>query len=183
MIRVREAREPDVPEIARIHVEAWQTSYAGIIPDDYLVRLTATGQQRQWRTSVRRRDHLHRVFVAEDVNPGANGIAGFASCGPARHEKGSRRSPNDGEIFTLYVDPDRQGEGVGRELLMRCLEVLHGENRRNAIVWVLAENQARFFYEALGAQRIAQRQEAFAGTELEMAGYVWKLPVDEATSG
>ncbi|MBO6782909.1 MAG: GNAT family N-acetyltransferase, partial [Alphaproteobacteria bacterium] len=147
MIRVRPARQDDVAEIARIHVESWRSAYAGLLPDASLVRMSVAGQARQWRSVVRRADHLHRVFVAADARPDApEAVIGFASCGPARHPAGSSRSPNDGEVFTLYVEPDRQGEGAGRALLERCLDTLAGERRRHAVVWVIAANPSRFFY-------------------------------------
>ena len=178
MIHVRRARPGDAEAVARIHVEAWQSSYAGIVPDGYLVRLSAGRQERQWRRAIRRRDHLHRVYVAADADENGETVVGFASCGPSRHEPGSPRSPNDGEIFTLYVDPDRQDEGAGRALLARCFEALAGERRREAVVWVLTENPSRFFYEAQGGRRFADRRERFAGRDLAMTGYAWTLPVD-----
>ena len=42
-----------------------------------------------------------------------------------------------------------------------------------ALVWVLSDNPARFFYEAMGARRVAERQERFAGERLEEAAYAW----------
>jgi len=42
-----------------------------------------------------------------------------------------------------------------------------------ALVWVLSDNPARFFYEAMGARRAAERQERFAGVRLEEAAYAW----------
>lgn len=178
MIHVRRARPGDAETVARIHVEAWQASYAGIVPDSYLVRLSPGGQTRQWRRTIRRRDHLHRVYVAADADEHGDTVVGFASCGPARHEPGSPRSPNDGEVFTLYVDPDRQDEGAGRALLARCFEALTAECRREAVVWVLSENPSRFFYEAQGGRRFAERRERVAGRDLAMTGYAWTLPVD-----
>lgn len=180
MIRVRAAGVGDVATIARIHVEAWQASYPGIVPDAYLVGLSARKQEDQWRRTIRRADHLDRVYVSVDAREGGETVTGFASCGPARHEKGSRRSANDGEIYTLYVEPDLRGAGYGRALLRHCLDDLYGEGRRHAIVWVLAANPSRFFYEAQGATLAGRRDERFAGTTLEMYGYVWPLPVDEA---
>ena len=38
---------------------------------------------------------------------------------------------------------------------------------------MLAANPSRFFYEAMGGQRAGERQESFAGTELEELAYGW----------
>jgi hypothetical protein len=36
---LREATLKDVPVIARVHVDTWQTTYRGIVPDSYLAQL------------------------------------------------------------------------------------------------------------------------------------------------
>ena len=38
---------------------------------------------------------------------------------------------------------------------------------------MLGANPARFFYEALGGRRVAERKQRFAGVELEEAAYAW----------
>ena len=43
----------------------------------------------------------------------------------------------------------------------------------DAYLWVLTGNPTRFFYEAMGGERAAMRQEAFAGTLLDETAYAW----------
>ena len=43
----------------------------------------------------------------------------------------------------------------------------------DAYLWVLSSNPSRFFYEAMGGERAAERQEAFAGTLLDETAYGW----------
>ena len=43
----------------------------------------------------------------------------------------------------------------------------------DAFLWVLSSNPSRFFYEAVGGDRAATRQEAFAGTLLDETAYAW----------
>ena len=69
--------------------------------------------------------------------------------------------------------PDWQGRGIGRLLLEALFARLHGGGLNQAVIWVLDGNPARFFYEALGGRRIAERKERFAGVELAEAGYAW----------
>ena len=73
-------------------------------------------------------------------------IVGFGSCGPNR---GDRLFA--GEVFTLYVAPDWQNQGIGRRLLIALFRRLVAAGRASAIVWVLRDNPSRFFYERLGA--------------------------------
>jgi hypothetical protein len=37
---LRRARSHDALGIARVHVQSWQTAYRGVLPQDYLDRLT-----------------------------------------------------------------------------------------------------------------------------------------------
>jgi GNAT superfamily N-acetyltransferase len=51
----------------------------------------------------------------------------------------------------VYVDPEHQGEGIGRSLLTRAQEQLAEFGFVRAVLWVLPGNaRARRFYEAAG---------------------------------
>ena len=58
-------------------------------------------------------------------------------------------------------------------LLEALFARLHESSLNQAVIWVLSGNPARFFYEALGGRRIAERKERFAGVDLAEAGYAW----------
>ncbi len=166
-VSLRPARPGDAPAIARVHVETWRAAYAGIVPDAYLVSMTESKQALQWNHSIRRAVAPEAVLAAESNDLPGGRIVGFGSCGPARGRPGS------GEVFTLYVAPDWQGQGIGRMLLGELFSRLHAGGLGEALVWVLNGNPARFFYEALGGRRIAERKQRFAGVELDEAGYAW----------
>jgi ribosomal protein S18 acetylase RimI-like enzyme len=166
-VSLRPARPGDAPAIARVHVETWRAAYAGIVPDAYLVSLTESKQALQWNHTIRRAVALEAVLAAESADLPGGRIVGFGSCGRARGQPGS------GEIFTLYVAPDWQGQGIGQMLLEGLFARLHGGGLNQAVVWVLNGNPARFFYEALGGRRVAERKQRFAGVDLEEAGYAW----------
>ena len=166
-VSLRPARPADAAAIARVHVETWRAAYAGIVPDAYLVSMTESKQALQWNNTIRRAVAPETVLAAESTDLPGGRIVGFGSCGRARGQPGS------GEIFTLYVAPDWQGQGIGHRLLEALFARLHGGGLNQAVVWVLSGNPARFFYEALGGRRIAERKERFAGVELAEAGYAW----------
>jgi ribosomal protein S18 acetylase RimI-like enzyme len=73
----------------------------------------------------------------------------------------------------LYVTPDAQGCGIGRQLLLSMLANLATSNYPSALVWVLRSNPARFFYERLGAKLVLHRQIPFGGRLVEALGYGW----------
>jgi hypothetical protein len=42
-----------------------------------------------------------------------------------------------------------------------------------ALIWVLALNPSRFFYEVMGGKRVSEREEKLWGTVLNEIGYAW----------
>ena len=166
-VGLRVARPADAAAIARVHVETWRAAYAGIVPDAYLVAMTESKQALQWNHTIRSAVAPEAVLVAASADLPGGRIVGFGSCGRAR------KRPGAGEVFTLYVAPDWQGRGIGRRLLHGLLAKLKAGGLNEALVWVLSDNPARFFYEAMGARRVAERQERFAGVHLDEAAYAW----------
>ncbi len=162
MLTVRNADPGDVAGIAEIYVETWRDAYAGILPDSVLLGLSTQRQAVQWRRTL---DH-DRTKVAVD---GRHGLVGFGSAGPVR----GGELPYDGEVYTLYVHPDFQGKGIGRKLLTALFGALLLEGSESAILWVLADNPARFFYEAMGGKWAAVREEKLWGVTLPERGYTW----------
>ena len=166
MVRIRPACLSDASAIADIQVETWRDTYAGLIPDRTLLGLSRTSHIENWRRILRdaRADSITRVAEAPD-----SCIVGFANAGRAR----PTNLPYDGEVYTLYVLPDRQGAGYGRGLLGALFSALSAAGCRSALVWVLAGNPARFFYEAMGGTLIATREEPFHGVVLSECAYGW----------
>jgi ribosomal protein S18 acetylase RimI-like enzyme len=166
-ISLRPARPGDAAAIAKVHVETWRAAYAGLVPDEFLVSMTESKQALKWNNMIRRAAAPEAVLTAESTDVPGGRIVGFGSWG------GARGQPGTGEIFTLYVAPDWQGQGIGRLLLEALFARLHGSGLNRVVIWVLSGNPARFFYEALGGRRIAERKERFAGVDLAEAGYAW----------
>jgi GNAT superfamily N-acetyltransferase len=160
---VRRAKFADADTIADVQIETWQDTYAGLLPTGGLLRMSKAIDGARWRAMIANGDH---VLVAEEAPAG---IVGFGSCGPCRGG-----APGfAGEIYTLYVRPGRQGEGTGRRLLEALFAELRGAGYESAMVWVLDRNPARFFYEAMGGRRIAERREKMWGTTVNEAAYGW----------
>lgn len=78
---VRRATVADAEAIGRIHVESWRTTYAGIVPAEFLAALSAERRAEQWRAGLANPESPTIVLVGE-LRPGE--IAGFAACGPER---------------------------------------------------------------------------------------------------
>ena len=163
-IAIRSARPDDAAGIARLDVETWQAAYAGILATPYLAGLSATRREPGWRHTIQRAPGEVRVAIDETGE-----IVGFGSCGRCRGEP-----EFSGEVFTLYVAPDRQNQGIGRSLLRALFAGLVEQGHRSAIIWVLRENPARFFYRRLGGSEARRKLLPFNGTEVAASGYGWR---------
>lgn len=60
-------------------------------------------------------------------------------------------------------------------MLTACFDALRDRDKTAAVVWVLAANPARFFYEAQGGRKVAERTESFAGADLAELAFGWDL--------
>ena len=164
---LRPARPSDAPAIARIYVAGWQDAYPGLLPDRLLVGMRRTdGRAERWAGTIRHPARGERIMVAEAEN---GAVIGFAGGGPAR----ARGFAYDAEIYTLYVDGDHQEGGVGRRLFSGlALDLARGLGP-SLIVWVLAGNPARYFYEALGGRNVGRRAGSLGGAAIEELAFGW----------
>lgn len=166
MVSISAASVHEAEAVARVYVETWRSAYAGLLPDRTLVEMSDRQQTRMWSAMIQRRARSEAVLVARHRR---HGIVGMGSCGPAR----AGALAHEGEVFTLYVLQDHQGKGIGKRLLGSLFQRLREAGMGSALIWVLADNPARFFYEAMGGKRVAERRERLWGTTLPEAGYGW----------
>ncbi|ADJ43565.1 GCN5-related N-acetyltransferase [Amycolatopsis mediterranei S699] len=125
MSTVRAATVADAPAIGEVHVRSWQAAYAGLIPADFLARLSAETRAASWARRIG--DGSGQVLVLEEDGV----IAGFAAFGPS-------------QLYALYLLPRFWGRGLGRALHDRVVEGMSGDS---AVLWVLATNErAKAFY-------------------------------------
>jgi len=164
-IRIRPAKPSDARAIGRIHVETWRAAYPGMVPDQTLIGMTVDGKAAAWRRALERGAKREITLIAE----AEEGPVGFASAGPNRDSV----LPFAGEVQTLYVLPDWQNQGIGRLLLQGCFARLSNHGITSAVIWVLADNPARFFYERMGGKRVGERDERLWGALLHEIGYGW----------
>ena len=156
MMRIRRATRDDAQAIGRVHVETWQSAYAGLLPDTMLVRMSDVRQTAWWSRALDDPREQRGIFVADDEEMG---VVGFGSCGPVReHPEGlDGTEQRVGEVYLLYVEPDFQNQGVGRRLLDALFRQLRADGFDTAVLWMLADNPTRFFYEGLGGQQVGER--------------------------
>jgi ribosomal protein S18 acetylase RimI-like enzyme len=162
-LSLRLARPGDAVPLARIYVAAWQDAYAAILPHRLLANMSVEMHAARLERAIRR----GAVLAAEAPRHGVLGLAGF---GAAR----DRGLDFDGEVYTLYVDPDFLGMGVGRALLHGAFAALQARAFHSCLIWSHAQNHACFFYEAMGGSRIAERRAMLGGQDVGEVAFGWK---------
>ncbi len=164
MCVIRPAQTADAAGIAAVYVETWRTTYAGLLPDDVLINMSRKRVAVSWQRTLKDRREI--ILIAEDRRAG---VIGFASAGTNR----DRASRYRGEVYTLYIHPDFQNRGVGARLLADIFRALADAGFNAAVIWVLDLNPSRFFYEAMGGQRVGDRDQSHWGAVLKELAYGW----------
>ena len=165
MIIVRRAELTDATAIGAVHVAAWRSAYPGILPDDYLARLSPTRMALHYRAAIA---SGATVMVAASKGGGPR-IVGFTTAGPPR-----TRGLGDAEIETLYVLDDWRDRGVGRAMMRASATQLLARGCASLFVWVLRDNPSRWFYRHLGGRPAAEGQTRVAGVTLPQVAYRWE---------
>jgi L-amino acid N-acyltransferase YncA len=150
-VRVRRAVASDAHAIARVSVDTWRSTYRDMVPDEHLAALTCEDRAAEIRRTLADRTPSRCCFVTEDENCR---VFGFAWGGPRR--EGSERFA--GELCAIYVLAGRDHAGAGSALEGAVADDLLARGMRSMLVWVLAQNPSRGFYEALGGRLIEERE-------------------------
>ena len=163
---IRTATPADVSGIARVHVDAWRSTYRGVVPQAFLDGLSYRDREALWTRVLNTPPRDSCLFVAEDA---ARGLVGFAH--GARERTG--HPTYEGELYAIYLLEAFQGRGLGRDLALAVVASFIGHGIRSMLVWVLADNPACRFYEALGGSRIEVKRVTIGGAELDEVAYGW----------
>lgn len=146
---IRLATVADAADIAKVYVDTWRTSYKGILPNEVLDNLTYLQQEERWRSLLS--EPSSKVIYVALEEPGR--VIGFSSAGPERGAAGD----TSGEIYALYILQTFQGRRIGRRLIAQSARWLLDRGFSSILVWVLADNPSRQFYEALGNQSAQEK--------------------------
>jgi ribosomal protein S18 acetylase RimI-like enzyme len=164
-VAVRPATASDAGRIARIHVEAWQTAYRGLVPQSILDGLSIERRSEFWSRRLLVPGET-RTWLGEQDGE----IVGFAATGrPSNPEL----PPDTAEVESIYLLAPSRGLGLGRLLLKTATCDLVERGFASAVLWVFTANdRARRFYEAAGWHPDGTTQLLdFDGTAIEEIRY------------
>jgi GNAT superfamily N-acetyltransferase len=164
---IRTALATDAPAIAQVRVDAWRTTYKGLIPDTYLAAMTVEESALLWDRVLTAAPNTTNTFVAELDGR----VVGFASGLMLAEPKHGF----DADLSAVYLDRSVQRAGLGKRLVATVAAAQRSHGATGLLVWVIAGNKgARAFYESLGAELIIEQPFTWDGMDLVEAGYGWR---------
>jgi L-amino acid N-acyltransferase YncA len=146
VIRVRPAELADAAAIAGIFVRSWQENYRGLIPREYLERMSSAELRPAWERQLAEMSWPRKVILAAEVDGRVAGFVGFC---PTRDQDDDPGTVV--EFFALFLAPEVQGAGIGRRLVSSAFDTLAQTDYEQATGWVIEGNHGgRRFHESMG---------------------------------
>ncbi|RAP76139.1 GNAT family N-acetyltransferase [Paenibacillus montanisoli] len=165
---MRMASIDDCEGIAKVHLESWKTTYAGIIADSYLAGLTLEGRIRNRLLAFNHPQPDEMTFVAEEPD---GRIVGFISGGKCREAD----LVYDAEVYAVYLLKEAQGLGYGRRFFTKMAAALKARGYSSLMLWVLRDNPALHFYEKMGGAVIGSKEIQIGEQLLIETALGWKV--------
>jgi GntR family transcriptional regulator len=136
---VSDATPADVEAIGSIHARSWAATYPDIAPP------TEDREREVWTDRIATPVRGRSTLVAKS----GGRVVGFAHLGPSPDTDHDPRST--GQIYSIHVDPELVGAGIGRSLMGAAGRRLRDNGFDVATLWVVVDNhRARRFYTRLG---------------------------------
>jgi ribosomal protein S18 acetylase RimI-like enzyme len=171
-ITIREARVADAAGIARVHVDTWRSTYAGIVPASYLTALSYDQKAKKHAEWLVKPIPGTKTFVAD--GEGGASIVAFAEGG---RERGGH-PVYKGELNAIYVSDKYQRCGIGQQLVREVVKHLRALGLANMVTWALEDNPYARFYEKIGGTRVGEKWLDMDGKRLKEIAFGWHdLPI------
>ncbi|MBO6511485.1 MAG: N-acetyltransferase [Roseibium sp.] len=134
---VRDAEPKDIPAILALYNHAVRETTAAWTTQEETLDARLTWYEGRMKQGL-------PVIVAADEE---DQVAGFASYGPFRAKEGYRYTAE----HTVYVDPARQRQGIGRTLMTRLIEIAEANGIHVLVGGVDGDNGASIaLHQSLG---------------------------------
>ncbi|HEY1683520.1 MAG TPA: GNAT family N-acetyltransferase [Tepidisphaeraceae bacterium] len=162
---IRQPSIADIPDMARVHVETWRTTYRGIIADSFLEYLSLQKHLERHQKYMAMPGTIYSVAEVEGQR-----LVGFLSGGPKRDASFVQA----GELYAINILEQHRRSGIGAAMKRQWANNLRNANINAGYVWVLAANQpAVTFYEKLGAKFVREQMIQIGGQSLRELAYGW----------
>ena len=155
--------QDDLAAVGALYADSWKHHYMGILPDDYLQRLTGD----RWNALLCA-DPASVIAVFEDGR-----LMGAATLAFPRDEG----REGYGEVAAIYLAAEAKNRGLGRRLMEEAMARLRDEGCESVCLWVMEPcRQAIGFYEHMGLRASGRTHaETYGGRAITLLEYVRKL--------
>jgi ribosomal protein S18 acetylase RimI-like enzyme len=162
---IREATVADCAAVAEVHVRSWRESFAGVVPQTFLDKMSVERRARAFES--RFSDASYRMYVAEVAG---RGVVGFADFGEPREAIDGY----EGELYAIYLLPEFQRRGIGERLFNRGVRFLNESGKRSLYLLALSVSPYRSFYEKMGGRVVGRKQIDLEGVMFDELVYGWE---------
>lgn len=141
---IRKRRISDSEELAHAIATVWNTTYKGIVDDEFLKGLWNNEKQsaKKLKNSINEQPHYY-VLVLQ------NKIIGWIY-----FTLDSDKYESSAEIHSLYILKEYQGNGFGKLLYNYAVEIILKNKIKKLIIGCLDGNSSNNFYKHLGGKYI-----------------------------
>ena len=147
-VTFREATVADALAIAKVHVQSWRESFAGIVPQTFLDKMSVENRAKAFEKGFV--VDFYKMFVAETQE---NGIVGFADFGKIR----DNQSKFEAELYAIYLLRDVQRKGIGGKLFDLGVKYLVAQNMNSLSLTALEISPYKPFYEKMGGHLVERK--------------------------
>ncbi len=155
----------DLWDMVKIHTAAWERAYGGFMDGDFIRRKNLT-RRAKWEGILSEPQSKHYIIRN-------NGTAvGMVSVDLPREGDDGKTY----EIFGLYLLPEHEGKGYGREAVSFAEEKIRSMGYETAALWVLEPNwNARGFWERLGYTSDGEEKMSYYDRPIKLIRYTKKI--------
>ena len=139
----------DCKKIANVVTVAWNETYKGIVPDDFLEGLYLNEEQRTINSYNKFDENDNHQYVLEVDGK----VIGFVNVGSTDEKE----YDNCGELHAIYIINGYKGNGFGKELINIGIEELKKMGYNKMIIGCLEGNPSNEFYKHIGGKFIKKR--------------------------
>ena len=147
--KIRKKERKDCADVAHVVTVAWNETYKGIVPDEFLNNLY-TNEEKSAKNSYNNfnKKENHQYVLEVD-----NKVVGFVNVGSSDETD----YENCGEIHAVYIINGYKGHGYGKKLIDAGIQELKSMNFDKMVIGCLDGNPSNEFYKHLGGKFIKTR--------------------------
>ena len=164
-IKIRQASAQDIPLVHRLAKQVFFSTYEPLQPKEKVAYLFSIMYSEAALTEQMEKKN-HVFLLVEDVS----GYLGYASYELNYKESGKIK------IHKIYVMPNAQGKGVGREIIDSIADIASHNKVEILVLDVYRHNPAIHFYEKLGFKKVGE-QVTEVGNGFVMDDFVMEMDV------